>query len=133
MITSGPDALLSSDFNQKAIDSIEYTRSNKDTVFCSIFDMNEITNTCNSYKLKFAHNVPILPGLKTARILEITTKEHSDLSLKKSLSYTQRIVQDLNVVEQRQKRLAILQAEIINSQQELNKAQATLEKLRKSD
>ncbi|CEI89126.1 hypothetical protein RMCBS344292_03495 [Rhizopus microsporus] len=46
---SGPDALLIFDFNQKAIDSIEYARSNKDAVFCSIFDMNEITNICNSY------------------------------------------------------------------------------------
>ncbi|KAL4212919.1 hypothetical protein AB4K20DRAFT_1965860 [Rhizopus microsporus] len=133
MMTSGPDALLISDFNQKAIDSIEYARSNKHAVFCSIFDMNEITNTCNSYKLKFAYSIQILPGLKTPRILGTTTKEHSDLSLKKSLSYTQRIVQDPNIVEQHQKGLAILQAEIINSQQELNKAQATLEKLQKSD
>ncbi|ORE09075.1 hypothetical protein BCV72DRAFT_191969, partial [Rhizopus microsporus var. microsporus] len=37
MMTSGPDALPISDFNQKVIDSIEYARSNKDTVFCSIF------------------------------------------------------------------------------------------------
>ena len=83
--------------------------------------------------MKFVHNIQILPGLKTARILGTTTKEHSDLSLKKSLSYTQRIVQDPNIVEQHQKGLAILQAEIIDSQQELKKAQATLEKLRKSD
>ena len=122
MMTSGPDALLISDFNQKAIDSIEYARSNKHAVFSSIFDMSEITNTCDSYKLKFAYNIQILPGLKTARILGTTTKEHSDLSLKKSLSYTLRIVQDPNIVEQHQKGLAILQAKIINSQQELNKA-----------
>ena len=115
MITSGPDALLISDFNQKAIYSIEYARSNKDAVFCSIFDMNEITNTCNSQKLKFAYNIQILLGLKTARILGTTTKEHSDFSLKKSLSYTQRIVQDPDVVEQHQKGLVILQAEIIDS------------------
>ncbi|CEG74940.1 hypothetical protein RMATCC62417_10065 [Rhizopus microsporus] len=133
MMTSGPDALLISNFNQKAIDSVEYARSNKDAVFCSIFDMNEVTNICNSYKLKFAHNLQILSGLKTARILGTTTKERSDLSLKKSLSYTQRIAQDPNVVEQHQSGFAILQAEVINSQQELNKAQATLEKLQKSD
>ncbi|KAL4215411.1 hypothetical protein AB4K20DRAFT_1964200 [Rhizopus microsporus] len=122
IMTSGPDALLISDFNQKTIDRIESVRSNKDAVFCSIFDMNKITNICNSYKLKFAHNMQILPGLKTARILGTTTKEHSDLSLKKSLSYTLRIVQDPNIVEQHQKGL-----------QELNEAQATLEKLQKSD
>ncbi|ORE20077.1 hypothetical protein BCV71DRAFT_262345 [Rhizopus microsporus] len=133
IMTSGPDALLISDFNQKAIDSIEYARSNKHAVFSSIFDMSEITNTCDSYKLKFAYNIQILPGLKTPRILGTTTKEHSNLLLKKSLSYTQRMVQDPNIVEQHQKGLAILQAEIINSQQELNKPQATLEKLQKSD
>ncbi|KAL4208903.1 hypothetical protein AB4K20DRAFT_1907462 [Rhizopus microsporus] len=99
MMTSGPDALLISDFNQKAIDSIEYARSNKHAVFSSIFDMSEITNTCDSYKLKFAYNIQILPGLKTARILGTTTKEHSDLSLKKSLSYTLRIVQDPNILQ----------------------------------
>jgi hypothetical protein len=115
MMTSGPDTLLISDFNQKAIDSIEYARSNKDAVFCSIFDMNEITNTCSSYKSKLAHNIQILPGLRTARILGTTAKESSGLQLKKPLSYTQRIVKDPNVVEQHQKRLAILQAEIINS------------------
>lgn len=53
--------------------------------------------------------------------------------MNKSLSYTQRIAQDLNAVEQYQKGFAILQAEIINSQQELSKAQATLEKLQESD
>jgi phenylalanyl-tRNA synthetase alpha subunit len=53
--------------------------------------------------------------------------------LKKSLSYTQRIAQYPNVVEQHQKGLVILQAKIINSQQELNKAKAKLEKLQKSD
>ncbi|CEG66593.1 hypothetical protein RMATCC62417_03140 [Rhizopus microsporus] len=95
--------------------------------------MNEITNICNSCKLIFAHNIQILPGLKTARISGTATKEHSDLSLKKPLSYTQRIVQDPNVVEQHKKELAILQAEIINSQQELNKAKPKLEKLQKSD
>ncbi|CEJ00513.1 hypothetical protein RMCBS344292_14566 [Rhizopus microsporus] len=121
IMISGPDALLISDFNQKTIDRIESVRSNKDAVFCSIFDMNKITNICNSYKLKFAHNMQILPGLKTARILGTTTKEHSDLSLKKSLSYTLRIVQDPNIVEQHQKGLVILQAEIINSSKSLTK------------
>lgn len=108
MITSGPDALLISDFNKKVIGSIKYARSNKDPVFCSIFYMNEIANICDSYKLKFGHNIQILPELKIARILGTMSK----VLILRGRNHQDHIRQDPNVVEQHRKGLVILQAEI---------------------
>lgn len=37
----------------------------KDAVFGSIFDLEEINTLCNNYGLEFAHNMYVLPDLKT--------------------------------------------------------------------
>ncbi|KAL4206859.1 hypothetical protein AB4K20DRAFT_1971908 [Rhizopus microsporus] len=56
-----------------ANDTLMYaeTRQNKDVVFSSLFDMNAITMTCKSNGIKFAQNILLLSGTKTARLLGI--------------------------------------------------------------
>jgi hypothetical protein len=59
MVTSEPNPLSITDFDNSEIDSIDYTKSNKDAVFCAIFDMAQIKKTCESYKLAFAHIIRV--------------------------------------------------------------------------
>ncbi|KAG1171030.1 hypothetical protein G6F71_007251 [Rhizopus microsporus] len=50
------------------ITTCQIATESKDAVFGSIFDLDEINTLYNSYSLKFAHNMYVLPGLKTVRI-----------------------------------------------------------------
>ncbi|ORE13741.1 hypothetical protein BCV71DRAFT_268080 [Rhizopus microsporus] len=50
------------------ITTCQIATESKDVVFGSIFDLDEINTLYNSYSLKFAHNMYVLPGLKTVRI-----------------------------------------------------------------
>ncbi|ORE01444.1 hypothetical protein BCV72DRAFT_73924 [Rhizopus microsporus var. microsporus] len=55
-------------FNGDAIISRQIATKSKDAMFGSLFDLIAIKNVCNSYGLEFAHNMYVLPGLKTVHI-----------------------------------------------------------------
>ncbi|KAI9485791.1 MAG: hypothetical protein EXX96DRAFT_458177, partial [Benjaminiella poitrasii] len=57
------------DYNREEIPTQQAAVSMKDALFNAIFDLKKITEVCMENGLKFAHNVYILPGAKTVRIL----------------------------------------------------------------
>ncbi|RCH89595.1 hypothetical protein CU097_009212 [Rhizopus azygosporus] len=62
------DALTVYAFNGNAIISRQIATESKDAMFGSFFDLIAIKDVCNSYGLEFAHDMYLLPGLKTVRI-----------------------------------------------------------------
>ncbi len=91
-------------YNNEPMPSIETARRNKDAVFNSVFDMNKIQETCKSYGLKFSQQIAILPGLKTVRILGVKKNTMPSTELKK-LSYSERVLNNTNVIREGQKSL----------------------------
>lgn len=68
---------------------IEYARSSKDAVFCSIFDMAQIN-------LAFAQNISMLPGMIACRVLRSKpVKKVGGTAEKESTSYISRIFSKL--------------------------------------
>lgn len=135
LLISKPNPLSIADFNDNKIDSIEYARSNKDAVFCSIFDMAQIKEACESYHLDFAQNIKILPGMKTCRILGSRKKKLSDGAVEedKSVSYISRILNHPVVISESKKDPSDLRHEIENLQREVDKLKENLRTLLKSD
>lgn len=50
------------------IKSRQVATESKDTVFSPFFDIDQITSLCAGYSLTFAHNMLVLPDLKTVRV-----------------------------------------------------------------
>ncbi|CAO3646917.1 unnamed protein product [Mucor hiemalis] len=135
MLTSGPNRLSIADFNSEKIDSVDYSRSNKDAVFCSIFDLAHIKLTAESYGLKFAQYVTVLPGLKTCRILgSRKVKEGTNhITPESSVSRFSRILNNPMIIEESKKDSSNLRAEIISLQQEVNSVSNNLRDLLQAD
>ncbi|KAI9481005.1 MAG: hypothetical protein EXX96DRAFT_649552 [Benjaminiella poitrasii] len=75
---SGTDNKLNIyDYNREEIPTQQAAVSMKDALFNAFFDLKKITEVCMENGLKFAHNVYILPGAKTVRILSNLQKTTS--------------------------------------------------------
>ncbi|CAO3619593.1 unnamed protein product [Mucor fragilis] len=69
LCTKGDDPMDIFDFQEFVIESVGIARQYKDAVFNSVFDIRAFTNACKSFGLTFAHNITVLLGLSSARIL----------------------------------------------------------------
>ncbi|KAK4521627.1 uncharacterized protein ATC70_004157 [Mucor velutinosus] len=79
LCTRGDDQMDIFDFQGFVIENVGIARQYKDAVFNSFFDIRAITQACKSFGLTFAHNLTILPGLTSVRILG--TKPSSNKSV----------------------------------------------------
>lgn len=73
-------------YDEQIIANNQTALSNQDAIFNSIFDLNKIRDMLDHYQLQFRHNVTLLPGLKTVRILgtkkeDASTGHHPALPL----------------------------------------------------
>ncbi|KAK4515081.1 uncharacterized protein ATC70_002691 [Mucor velutinosus] len=69
---------------------------NRDVAFNSFFDIRAITQACKSFGLTFAHNLTILPGLTSVRILGTKPSSRKSVSnAKKSLDIDWDTVREL--------------------------------------
>lgn len=134
MLTSGPNPLSIADFNSNKIDSVEYARSNKDAVFCSIFDMAQINQACKSYKLTFAQNIKVLPGMKACKVLgSKTVYRANEVQAEKPDTYFSRILNHPVIIEECKNDSSELTKEITALQDKVKKLNDTLRDLYKSD
>ncbi|KAK4510172.1 Up in starvation [Mucor velutinosus] len=69
LCTRGDDQMDIFDFQGFVIENVGIAIQYKDAVFNSFFDIRAITQACKSFGLTFAHNLTILPGLTSVRIL----------------------------------------------------------------
>lgn len=134
MLTSDPNPLSIADFNSNKIDSIEYARSNKDAVFCSIFDMAQINQACKSYKLTFAQNIKVLPGMKACKVLgSKTVYKANEVQAEKPDTYFSRILNHPVIIEESKNDSSELKKKIAALQDKVKKSKDTLRDLYKSD
>ena len=134
MLTSEPNALSLADFNSNKIDSIEYARSNKDAVFCSIFDMSQINEDSKMYNLAFAQNIKVMPGLKTCKVLgSRTIHEAAEDEEDVSNTYLSRILNHPAVIQESKKNSSTLAQEIATLDGEVKILKNRLLDLYKSD
>lgn len=115
-------------YNKEPIPSIERARRNKDAIFNSIFDYTKIQESCEHSGLIFNQRVSIIPGLKTVRILGLKKNTTSSVEPKKP-SYTERVLQNANVIHEGQKSLEILKSEVANIHQEVKMLKVELEEI----
>ena len=103
------------------ITTCQIATESKDVVFGSIFDLDEINTLYNSYSLKFAHNMYVLPGLKTVRINGYLLNETPAGTIRSSQQEGSR----KRKIDDRQRegsdRSTILQAEVDALQRQLRK------------
>jgi hypothetical protein len=109
--------------------SIEAARRNKDAVFNSVFNMTKIQETCQSYELKFSQQIAIVPGLKTVRILGVKKNNTVPLAEPKKLSYSERVLNNANVIHEGQKSLQELKSQVAHNQSEVKLLKKELEDL----
>ncbi|KAI9267516.1 hypothetical protein EDC94DRAFT_601022, partial [Helicostylum pulchrum] len=101
--------------------SLLYQISNKDAVFCSIFDMAQIKKSCESFNLSFAQNIKILPGMKACRVLgSKLVKKVGGAAEKEPTSYISRILNNPVVIEESKKDLSDLKQAVDTLQNKIN-------------
>ncbi|KAI9262979.1 hypothetical protein EDC94DRAFT_671309 [Helicostylum pulchrum] len=56
------------DFDKQPIVSSQQTNKSKNALFGSFFDLKKLKKVCGGYKMKFAHSMRLLPGLRIMRV-----------------------------------------------------------------
>jgi len=109
-----PIGLQIFDYEQYPFQSEEDARRQKDATFGSIFDIKKIKEICKSYGgLEFAHQVTILPGCKTIRILgEKQCSVVQEVKLSSYQVYRNKMVNDAEVINESRKSRETLVNEI---------------------
>ncbi|PHZ17467.1 uncharacterized protein RHIMIDRAFT_310176 [Rhizopus microsporus ATCC 52813] len=79
-LTRLPCALAIFNYDNYLIESVEEARQNKYAVFSSLCDINAITMMYKFNGIRFAQNISLLPGTKTARLLGTKDTEESKKS-----------------------------------------------------
>ncbi|RCH82983.1 hypothetical protein CU098_006842, partial [Rhizopus stolonifer] len=91
-------------YNRESISSIKAALQNKDTIFNSMFNMTVVHKICKSYDLGSAHQISVLPGIKSVRILGVKKTAVPSTEPKKS-SYLERILSNSNIIREGQRPL----------------------------
>ncbi|KAI9486866.1 MAG: hypothetical protein EXX96DRAFT_627394, partial [Benjaminiella poitrasii] len=132
LLISKPEELDITVYDNYKIDSIDFARSNATTVFNSIFNLNSITSSCESYKLAFANHIKIAPGIKTTRLLS-TKKDPALQEAPTKMSTTAHILKHPIIIEESKKNLEDLQKNVQDLEVELCSLLIELKKLLKED
>lgn len=125
-----PTELILYGFNAEPITSMEVARHNKDAIFCSIFDMDVVHETCKLNGLEFKQQVVLLQGMKTARILGVK-KVQTTMSESKKPTYLEKVLKDSSILKEGQLPLDTLQSEVAALMQEVKELEAQFNKLMK--
>lgn len=118
-------------YDGQEIDSEDMANRNRDAMFNAFFDINAINNITNLYSLQFAHNITIMPGLKTAHILGTRKKPRSKTDAKNE-TFTTNVLENPSIIDESKKPLSTLKEQVKQLQASVNEAKAQKEQISKT-